>query len=431
MSTYSHKHESKTKKSPNKNSSNQAAQLKDNRSVSTKFTELQSNVDNSSKVVQQKEKSEAIQDATVQRAENKTGLPDQLKSGIEALSGIDMSDTRVHYNSSEPAQLQAHAFAQGNNIHIAPGQERHLAHEAWHVVQQKQGRVKPTTQLKGKTLVNDDQGLEREADVMGARALQMKTASSLSANRRENLHQLKSLKKVSTFSNQPFQLVSFQTTKDLKEWIMKEYSVGIKEASSAIEALQANKSDLTKNLKTDRSENEIRALVKIALLDLEIQQVDHALDLNRKMSEQLKQKTKKILLGYHGTGKDVGDKISNGIKPWNMGDKNLQLGKGFYVAASKDDAKEYAEYKDFKLRKDPDLFEIWLDLSYLSTVAKDDPIFHVVPVLQWWSDDINQIKAEDHKASIKISRITGNIKSTQYMVPEKIYPYLKAVRISL
>ena len=148
----------------------QTAQLKDNRSVSTKFTELQSNVDNSSKVVQQKEKSEAIQDATVQRAENKTGLPDQLKSGIEALSGIDMSDTRVHYNSSEPAQLQAHAFAQGNNIHIAPGQERHLAHEAWHVVQQKQGRVKPTTQLKGKTLVNDDQGLEREADIMGARA---------------------------------------------------------------------------------------------------------------------------------------------------------------------------------------------------------------------------------------------------------------------
>ena len=38
--------------------------------------------------------------------------------------------------ASQPAQLQAHAYAQGSNIFIAPGQERHLPHEAWHVVQQ-------------------------------------------------------------------------------------------------------------------------------------------------------------------------------------------------------------------------------------------------------------------------------------------------------
>ncbi len=177
MSTYSHKHESKTKKSPNKNSSNQAAQLKDNRGASEKQNLLQSNLDNSSKVLQQKEKAENISNAPIQRVENKTGLPDQLKSGIESLSGMDMSDTRVHYNSSAPAQLQAHAFAQGNNIHIAPGQEQHLPHEAWHVVQQKQGRVKATKQLKGKTAINDDAGLEREADIMGAKAMQMKSVS--------------------------------------------------------------------------------------------------------------------------------------------------------------------------------------------------------------------------------------------------------------
>jgi len=51
----------------------------------------------------------------------------------------------VHYNSDKPAQLQAHAYAQGTDIHLASGQEKHLPHEAWHVVQQKQGRVKPTT----------------------------------------------------------------------------------------------------------------------------------------------------------------------------------------------------------------------------------------------------------------------------------------------
>lgn len=107
---------------------------------------------------------------TIQKKENKTGLPDQLKSGIENLSGHSMDDVNVHYNSAQPAQLKAHAYAQGNQIHIAPGQEKHLAHEAWHVVQQKQGRVKPTKQLKSSVAINDDTGLEREADVMGARA---------------------------------------------------------------------------------------------------------------------------------------------------------------------------------------------------------------------------------------------------------------------
>jgi hypothetical protein len=109
----------------------------------------------------------------VQKKANNTGLPDQLKSGVESLSGIDMNDVKVHYNSSQPAQLNAHAYAQGNQIHIAPGQEKHLPHEAWHVVQQKQGRVRPTKQLKGKVNVNDDVELEKEADVMGGRALNL------------------------------------------------------------------------------------------------------------------------------------------------------------------------------------------------------------------------------------------------------------------
>ncbi|TKC88847.1 DUF4157 domain-containing protein [Trinickia terrae] len=105
---------------------------------------------------------------------DRSGLPAQLKHGIESLSGYSMDDVKVHYNSSRPAQLQAHAYAQGTDIHLAPGQERHLPHEAWHVVQQKQGRVRPTMQMKGGVPVNDDQGLEREADVMGQRAVQMR-----------------------------------------------------------------------------------------------------------------------------------------------------------------------------------------------------------------------------------------------------------------
>ncbi len=111
---------------------------------------------------------------------NHTGLPDQLKSNMESMSGVDLSDVKVHYNSSEPMQLQAHAYAQGTDIHVAPGQEQHLGHEAWHVVQQKQGRVKPTKQLKKdsgqestplqRVSINDDPQLEKEADEMGAKA---------------------------------------------------------------------------------------------------------------------------------------------------------------------------------------------------------------------------------------------------------------------
>ena len=60
-----------------------------------------------------------------------------------------MADVKVHYNSPQPARLNALAYAQGADIHLAPRQERHLPHEAWHVVQQKQGRVQAKMQMKG------------------------------------------------------------------------------------------------------------------------------------------------------------------------------------------------------------------------------------------------------------------------------------------
>ncbi|MBY0574563.1 MAG: DUF4157 domain-containing protein [Undibacterium sp.] len=101
---------------------------------------------------------------------NHTGLPNQLKTGIESLSGMSMAGVKVHYNSAKPAQLSALAFAQGSDIHLGPGQEQHLPHEAWHVVQQAQGRVKPTLQVQGLS-VNNSHQLEFEADYMGHRAL--------------------------------------------------------------------------------------------------------------------------------------------------------------------------------------------------------------------------------------------------------------------
>ncbi|MDR7665829.1 DUF4157 domain-containing protein [Methanosarcina sp. Z-7115] len=100
-----------------------------------------------------------------------TGMPDHLKSGLENLSGMDLSGVRVQYSSPKPAKLNALAYTQGQEIHVAPGQEKHLPHEGWHAVQQMQGRVKPTGKL-GAMPLNDSRTLESEADSMGQKALQ-------------------------------------------------------------------------------------------------------------------------------------------------------------------------------------------------------------------------------------------------------------------
>jgi hypothetical protein len=43
-----------------------------------------------------------------------------LKSGIEALSGLAIDHVRVQYNSAKSVQINAHAYAQGSDINLAP-----------------------------------------------------------------------------------------------------------------------------------------------------------------------------------------------------------------------------------------------------------------------------------------------------------------------
>jgi hypothetical protein len=189
---------------------------------STKHSETNTSYlqDNRPSSADQKKQAEPSKGKNViQKKSSNTGLPDNLKSGIENLSGYSMDDVKVHYNSNKPAQLSAHAYAQGTDIHIASGQEKHLAHEAWHIVQQKQGRVKPTLQLKGKVNVNDDAQLEKEADVMGAKALQYKTNSNhFSLQRRPNVSSL-----------------SFQLKLDFNKYKLLEAEIGtIKDSAEKI-----------------------------------------------------------------------------------------------------------------------------------------------------------------------------------------------------
>ncbi len=107
--------------------------------------------------------------ALQEKVDSNTGLPLQLKAGVEQLSGVSLDDVQVNYNSDKPSQLKAKAYAEGNQIHLSSGEEKQLPHEAWHVVQQKQKRVQPTVSMNG-TQINDDPTLEKEATQMGEKA---------------------------------------------------------------------------------------------------------------------------------------------------------------------------------------------------------------------------------------------------------------------
>jgi Domain of unknown function (DUF4157) len=143
---------------------------------------------------------------------NRTALPNKLKAGIESLSGLAMDDVKVHYNSPKPAEVKALAHTQGSNIYVGQGQEKHLPHEAWHVVQQKQGRVKPTDVLTKGASINDDPGLEREADEMGARASQAGFSEHVQKNNLSPVSQTVQ-REVMQFKKVPTNFGEFETTK--------------------------------------------------------------------------------------------------------------------------------------------------------------------------------------------------------------------------
>lgn len=142
--------------------------FEDNRPEALAQQELQSTMDSSPQSQEAEVYDDIINDGGKKKKVNKTGIPDDLKAKIEQESGYSLDEVRVHYNSDKPAEYNALAYAEGLNIYIGPGQEEHLAHEVWHVVQQMQGRVKATTKVNGAN-VNDKKSLEKDADKMGAK----------------------------------------------------------------------------------------------------------------------------------------------------------------------------------------------------------------------------------------------------------------------
>jgi uncharacterized protein DUF4157 len=101
-------------------------------------------------------------------------LPEAVRGKMEGAFGTSFEDVRIHQGDHAEG-VGAAAYAQGSNLHFAPGQyapgtpagDELIGHELTHVVQQRAGRV-DAPQHKGG--INDDPALEAEADTMGARA---------------------------------------------------------------------------------------------------------------------------------------------------------------------------------------------------------------------------------------------------------------------
>jgi hypothetical protein len=99
-------------------------------------------------------------------------LPASTRQQMERSFGADFSGVRMHQGGAAEA-LGAQAFADGENVHFAPGRfqpgsrtgDALIGHELAHVVQQREGRV-AAPQGKGAAVV-EDAGLEAEADRMG------------------------------------------------------------------------------------------------------------------------------------------------------------------------------------------------------------------------------------------------------------------------
>ncbi len=114
----------------------------------------------------------------LQSSGGNTGIPDNVQAKMESALNTSFSDVKVHANSSKATDVGALAYTQGTDVHFAPGQyspgtssgQKLLGHELTHVVQQSEGRVEPTGEVAGMPL-NDNPALEKEADILGAKAV--------------------------------------------------------------------------------------------------------------------------------------------------------------------------------------------------------------------------------------------------------------------
>ncbi len=108
-------------------------------------------------------------------------MPMALQAKMEKSFGADFSEVNIHANSAAATRVGALAYAEGEDVHFAPGQydpqsskgQELIGHELTHVLQQREGKVHPSGERAGFS-VNVDKKLEREADEGGKAAAENK-----------------------------------------------------------------------------------------------------------------------------------------------------------------------------------------------------------------------------------------------------------------
>lgn len=79
---------------------------------------------------------------------NETGIPDDLKTYVEAASGVSLNQVCVHYDSPKPAEMKLTIYSEGLDIYVASGAEGELGKELWKMVDylRKQEEVEKATE---------------------------------------------------------------------------------------------------------------------------------------------------------------------------------------------------------------------------------------------------------------------------------------------
>ncbi len=179
----------------------------------------------------------------------------EIINGMENVSGVDLSGVSIIRNSSEPEKLNAEALYRKNEVHSAPGKDKHIPHELGHAVQQAKSKVKATTTINGQK-VNNDPKLETEADDLGKKALS-KSDSTTNTNQLKNKFNL-------TNANDINQRAEAQTDEeDNKPGLWNRLMSGVSSVGGRISSFlglgtKKNKSEETSNTEdVDQPESEI------------------------------------------------------------------------------------------------------------------------------------------------------------------------------
>lgn len=244
------------------------------------------------------------------------------------------------------------------------------------MVQQKQGLVKPTMQMKGNVNVNDDTRLEKEADQMGAKASQVPTITIAEGLKNSPIQVGNVLQPVWIKTGKGNKWVDdvdtskFEITEEIQDGD-KTHSKGQVYRQKKIDKAGGKAARVEKAHKKKEGETE------------EVQE-----ELVDKSKEILEQSTSHVLVRgtkvYRMTDALTARKYALTGLPRSMNHKDgeewLQLGPGFYTSQDPDSVKHYAsklgeidpKLRRFEIRGMPVMLEITLT-SDANGIAIGDP----------------------------------------------------------